>query len=154
MWVRSELRKLDVNRQRWCSLTLFLGERAGFVEVRKAAQRVTLNSACKVNLAAFWIFCTGNARNTRWFFRQGAWRCIVVVKHAHGVYADTSTGAAAAVSAPMMFMCTWPATCSRAALQTSFCTPERLGESGVRVRTGLPWVRFEPNPMDHKRRKS
>ena len=28
---------------------------------------------------------------------------------------------------------------------------ERLGESGARVRTGLPWVRSEPNPMDHKR---
>ena len=29
--------------------------------------------------------------------------------------------------------------------------PGRLGESGARVRTGLPWVRSEPNPMDHKR---
>ena len=28
---------------------------------------------------------------------------------------------------------------------------ERLGESGARVRTRLPWVRSEPNPMDRKR---
>ena len=28
---------------------------------------------------------------------------------------------------------------------------KRLGESGARVRTGLLWVRSEPNPMDHKK---
>ena len=35
--------------------------------------------------------------------------------------------------------------------KTSYFQLERLGESGARVQTGLPWVRSEPNPMDHER---